>query len=1729
MIHSQFQIIVNQALPNTIKSIAFNINGIFNPDSERKTAAFKVQSFDANKVLIETSGEGLFTLSAVRGQIQQVNITSDNMIVGQYSNLQISIKTQNNIPYNAQIQILFPKWNTDSLFQKISHFNVANDVTTSQRIQCVGIQNIRTVMNCAVIVGSSFDKLTITYAFEKIVPAGTIVIFNLTEFKNPPSTEAITLNQISTLDNLGNIVDQQTNIGSYSVTTAASILKSNFQIVPAISTINTLTSYDLAYKISMPVPSGSQIIITFPKELQIFSKTTSEVYLSQIYQYGKMEGFVNFRILQSNDGFQRVQIIDAIQSYLDQGSNINLKLNRVMNSGTSAPTSSFKLQLLRASQAIVEQLDNGITVQFNTRYSFNLVKIHKFNVNQVLEFRSLLKVHISSIATAIELKLVGFKIPPSEKQIDSFSFTIRDTQGYLIGFYTKINLIATFIASQLSFVNITTSIQETSSIANLNVKVSLISGQQVQLRSVFKLMLPNEIQVRIQSELSCQGVTSMNSNLDCSYNNITRIIQVQDRQQLSSTDGPVFIEFQIKEIITPVNTKATQTFKLNILTDDGFEQLYANSSLNIQMQKGTSLQSAKITPYSMKQIQAGQQIQFLIKNLQNPTSTRTSDSFQIKQMTYDLQYTIAEQQIGMSVQTATPNQITQANAFALNGKLGEQKIQYKGPASCNSISGLEAPKSLLCNYNQLDNSLVINSGLEQDQTQTQLIKLEIVTLNFNVTLALQHVVNVKALNHFVLSARTLHFFFMLKVDNALKNVQMGCFKIPQLNNALIVTILAKHAQIQPTAQVVNCERCSDNCLECESTVDQCKSCNQNSNYKILIGKKCASSCPSGYEINYSTYSCIQVAEQIVPFPFLGLSMLSILVIGAIKICCIKLNYKDTCIGICSIFLVLNWFYLYYLILKDEHCQDQTKIFRQFDLKIKRMLNNFSLVQIGCCFFPVLIQNFYNIFYTNYQRQVFFSDIESIAHITLMIIVIVIDVNSKRHKIRKIELEIKNEEEELQLKQQQNTVMYTGTTPRTDMGNSVFMRNNDFCDPDQGLLNSYDDIKKFEQIMKHFLHKKKQEMNVNLSSRHSTLSNQSNDPVDLISKKKSEAKIFPGIIEDKRDGDEEQYSNNYDNQSIHTTNRSFTNLMLGKRPDSANLQQIGQKNKVTLFSERLMTSSNYGAFTNFQNLESNSSLFIKDQSDLGETYRVPLTDIDPQKLVLDIYNSEQKEQRLGRDDGDFVSNLHEKMSKQKSLPKFLMRECNQKQSFNHTMNQLKQDKENIIFYSPDNQDEENQSPTFNELKQTQQMIIKSNKLETSSMKKQNYQSYKTNSKPKKTEQNGITNSENVKNISPNNYSFAQMSGSVKYNKKVNELYVANDIIHELNLKDEKMKLNSEQKQTSDQFDTKNHQSNIIMEFQPAELNIKAQTQKHPLLTLNNLQTLGDDQSDFKFDLQKVINEETYRDNIESLRIMKLVDSTQPPQKESLQQEKQPSTLCQEEVEQIKQKFMETDYIKTDEELIQRVNFNDTNRDEKLSSLNLQYEQIDWDFAYQDNPNRQQQEKQVFISPLKSEIKQCTHRHNFEDLDELSQTYSDNQDVILRNASFIERKQDDVEYQQEELKEQHQPLFNPIDKNVMSKTFYGQKFYPTKNQLFDSVDHSNFQSNNSHLNMPAANDNMRRTQQEFLDKRLINDLNQHDRNRNNLNQNKGIEDYGKPNISKYQRFSEQIKIKLQTVKT
>jgi hypothetical protein len=126
----------------------------------------------------------------------------------------------------------------------------------------------------------------------------------------------------------------------------------------------------------------------------------------------------------------------------------------------------------------------------------------------------------------------------------------------------------------------------------------------------------------------------------------------------------------------------------------------------------------------------------------------------------------------------------------------------------------------------------------------------------------------------------------------------------------------------PGKDGITCESCQKPCQKCEETVDQCKSCDLLSKFGYLYGFKCLEECPNGHLPSLEDGStCELVTEEIVPFVFLSLCFVVILIIGASKLFCMKkLHYKNTLIALLTVICQANWFYLVYLTVKDNMWQ-----------------------------------------------------------------------------------------------------------------------------------------------------------------------------------------------------------------------------------------------------------------------------------------------------------------------------------------------------------------------------------------------------------------------------------------------------------------------------------------------------------------------------------------------------------------------------------------------------------------------------------------------------------------------------------------------------------------------------------------------------------------------------------------------------------------------------------------
>ena len=419
-----------------------------------------------------------------------------------------------------------------------------------------------------------------------------------------------------------------------------------------------------------------------------------------------------------------------------------------------------------------------------------------------------------------------------------------------------------------------------------------------------------------------------------------------------------------------------------------------------------------------------------------------------------------------------------------------------------------------------------------------------------------------------------------------------------------------------------CTQCSADCLECSATPDQCTSCRQYSDLPYLLGSKCVAQCSGAYGVASNGQTCLMIQEQIVPFPFLSLSLLTIMAIGIIKMAKRKIQFKDTAIAITMIILFANWIYLLAKVYQDQHWEStiilsyailsqliintvwnyfyfktlrkdeqysmylsannkksilfvfmtmigsfqffrlmlgvhknletltpskdieksQTRVNADLcgvftnPIRVQRVILKLSVVSLSCSFFPVMIQNIYNLFYTGPQRQVFFTDIESFAHSLFVGVLIIVDIKKKRAKILNL---IQEAKKEINDGHNQTVTNYNNITPRS------YSANKDITDPYLGLLQSQEDLQRFEHIMQKFIKHKKAEVERSFTN------SQIDDRLelnDLVSKETCKKEAL----------------SRYEGQSV-TTNRSFQNLV-------SNYRHSGLQQSNTLYSDRILGTS-----------------------------------------------------------------------------------------------------------------------------------------------------------------------------------------------------------------------------------------------------------------------------------------------------------------------------------------------------------------------------------------------------------------------------------------------------------------------------------------------------------------------------------------------------------------------------
>lgn len=252
------------------------------------------------------------------------------------------------IPETGTIVIQIPKWNPQASSPKsvltagAIGCTATSGFVKTNKVVCTFAENVNT--------GNTLDQLTVTGEFDS---TATKIVFRVSNFRNPPSLSAFTgISIVTSASSTTRRIDQATNV-SLTVTQAATLDASRVIMTIANTKINTQTAYTFNIRVSLPLPIGSSIKLTFPATvtpastgLVVTGRTNLKSTITSTY----------------DSTAKALTLTDISTAYIDEGFYIEFAINLVRNPPTTATSASIVYESFDPSGKGIEKASAGITV-----------------------------------------------------------------------------------------------------------------------------------------------------------------------------------------------------------------------------------------------------------------------------------------------------------------------------------------------------------------------------------------------------------------------------------------------------------------------------------------------------------------------------------------------------------------------------------------------------------------------------------------------------------------------------------------------------------------------------------------------------------------------------------------------------------------------------------------------------------------------------------------------------------------------------------------------------------------------------------------------------------------------------------------------------------------------------------------------------------------------------------------------------------------------------------------------------------------------------------------------------------------------------------------------------------------------------------------------------------------------------------------------------------------------
>ncbi|CAG9327887.1 unnamed protein product [Blepharisma stoltei] len=608
------------------KFIMFTVSSVTNPQFAVSLSNFQLTTQDSSGNTVDSVSTLSSPITYNPKVLSSVTITPKSTVNGASTTWTIATTLDYTLISGGFISLTFPNWN--------ANLNPPSDQVKSflsSTVTCTGILNMETNPQCSF----ASNILTLTVSQDAV---GSIQ-FTINPVKNPPNTKPVSGFYLSVGQSGGLIEDSTSLTISVSTSTPGDLTSATVKFYDGNSKVNSQSIYSFDFLKTNPVPSGSNIIVTFPSEISIngFIQTIYGVFgFDSIYPNFSLSG-------------QILTITSPISQYQTEDKVINFQVTSCKNPPSNKPTASIQILIQTSDGYSIDQITTGLSITavagtakissvVPTNTQINAVTTYAFTFNSneaILSGCGILITAPSGISienrdtgscTSITSGLSSSALCsvtnnkniyitngfPSDFGTGNVSFSLNkitnpstiSTTGtftlqvyidsnfqYLISQISQISITAT--AGTLSSVNISPSSSTTGDIATYTFTIA--TSNTIPTGGILLVYLPSDISIS-DTTSACSFISGFESTAKCTLTSTS--ITITNCFAISSF-SPGTLKFSLGSIQNPVSTKPTASFNIRTQTSNNLDIDYLDSGVTLTMSTAHQLSSASVSSSSL--------------------------------------------------------------------------------------------------------------------------------------------------------------------------------------------------------------------------------------------------------------------------------------------------------------------------------------------------------------------------------------------------------------------------------------------------------------------------------------------------------------------------------------------------------------------------------------------------------------------------------------------------------------------------------------------------------------------------------------------------------------------------------------------------------------------------------------------------------------------------------------------------------------------------------------------------------------------------------------------------------------------------------------------------------------------------------------------------------------------------------------------------------------------------